>query len=119
MADEVTLTILQQELHALFGDEISTILAPEAYMGCYYLTILHPDANKSSGLKTLSDFLGISLDKFSVFGDNYNDLGMFDLAGTSIAVSNAQEAVKEKAHIVLPHSNDEDAVAKYLQGLNL
>ena len=117
MADEVTLTMLQQELKGLFGDEISTILAPEAYMGCYYLTILHPGANKSSGLKTVSDFLGISLDKFSVFGDNYNDLGMFDLAGTSIAVSNAQEAVKEKAHIVLPHSNDEDAVCKYLESL--
>jgi len=44
---------------------------------------------------------------------------MFELAGKAIAVSNAQELVKEKAHIVLPHSNDEDAVAKYLDSLKL
>jgi len=119
MADKDTLTIIQQELVGLFGDNISTILAPEAYMDCYYLTILHPDANKSSGLKTVSEYLGVNLDKFNVFGDNFNDLGMFELAGKAIAVSNAQELVKEKAHIVLPHSNDEDAVAKYLDSLKL
>lgn len=119
MGDKDILTIFQQELNGLLGDNITSILAPEAYMGCYYLTILHPDANKSSGLKTVSDYLGVDLAKISVFGDNFNDLGMFELAGTSIAVSNAQDAVKEKAHIVLPHSNDEDAVAKYLKGLNI
>jgi len=34
MADKDTLTIIQQELVGLFGDNISTILAPEAYMDC-------------------------------------------------------------------------------------
>ena len=42
---------------------------------------------------------------------------MFEKAGTAIAVSNALDEVKEKADIVLPHSNDEDAVAKYLSKL--
>ena len=42
---------------------------------------------------------------------------MFSLAGTSVAVSNAQEGVKSLADIVSLHTNDEDAVAKYLQGL--
>ena len=118
MADKDILSIFQQELQSMFGDEISTILAPEAYMGCYYLTILHTDANKSSGLKTISEYLGVNLNDVSVFGDNFNDLGMFELAGTSIAVANAQDSVKEQANIVLEHTNDEDAVAKYLQGLS-
>jgi hydroxymethylpyrimidine pyrophosphatase-like HAD family hydrolase len=39
---------------------------------------------------------------------------MFKLAGTSVAVSNALDEVKELADIVLPHSNDEDGVAQYL-----
>ncbi len=117
MADKDTLTIFQQELYGIFKDEITTILAPEAYMGCYYLTILHPDANKANGLKTLSEHLGIHLDKMSVFGDNYNDLGMFELAGTSIAVANAQGKVKESASLILEHTNDEDAVCKYLNTL--
>ena len=46
-----------------------------------------------------------------------NDLGMFKLAGTSVAVSNALEEVKAVADLVLPHSNDEDAVAKYLKSI--
>jgi hydroxymethylpyrimidine pyrophosphatase-like HAD family hydrolase len=45
-----------------------------------------------------------------------NDIGMFKLAGTSVAVSNALEEVKAVADVVLPHSNDEDGVAKYLKG---
>jgi len=40
---------------------------------------------------------------------------MFKLAGTAIAVNNALDAVKAEANIVLDESNDEDAVAKYLQ----
>jgi hydroxymethylpyrimidine pyrophosphatase-like HAD family hydrolase len=32
-------------------------------------------------------------------------------------VANAQEGVKEKADIVLPHTNDEDGVARYLASL--
>ena len=42
---------------------------------------------------------------------------IIELAGTSVAMFNAQEKVKEKADIILPHTNDEDGVAKYLQGL--
>ena len=42
---------------------------------------------------------------------------MFDLAGTSVAMKNAQPEVKYLADIVLPHTNDEDGVAKYLEEL--
>ena len=119
MADEETLTIFQKELQIIFGNNIKCILAPEAYMGCFYLTVLNPHADKSSGLKTVSEYLNVNLSNFSVFGDNFNDIGMFELAGTSIAVSNAQDRVKELANIILPHSNDEDAVANYLKNLNI
>jgi hydroxymethylpyrimidine pyrophosphatase-like HAD family hydrolase len=33
-------------------------------------------------------------------------------------MANAQEKVKENASVVLEFSNDEDRVAKYLEGLN-
>jgi hydroxymethylpyrimidine pyrophosphatase-like HAD family hydrolase len=42
---------------------------------------------------------------------------MFELAGVSVAVANAQEGVKKSAKVVLPHTNDEDAVARYLEAL--
>ncbi len=117
MAEEMLLQALEQNLRALFDDELKYILAPEAYMGCYFLTILHKDADKAHGIRSVSEAAGFDLDKLTVFGDNLNDIGMFELANTSVAVANAQEDVKEKADIVLPHSNDEDAVAHYLEGL--
>jgi len=44
---------------------------------------------------------------------------MFELASTAVAVANAQEGVKSQADVILSHTNDEDAVAKYLEGLKL
>jgi Cof subfamily protein (haloacid dehalogenase superfamily) len=115
--DEVLLRELAFHIEKIFGDTLKYILAPEAYVGCYFLTVLHKDADKSHGIKNVSEYIGFDLEKLTVFGDNFNDIGMFELAGTSVAVANAQEGVKKAARIVLPHTNDEDAVAKYLQSL--
>jgi len=117
MGEEMLLQALEQNIRAIFGDELKYILAPEAYMGCYFLTILHKDADKAHGIESVSEAVGLDLNRLTVFGDNFNDIGMFNLADTSVAVANAQEGVKEKADIVLPHTNDEDGVAKYLEGL--
>jgi len=114
MADEVLLTELEKNLKAIFKEELKYILAPEAYMGCHFLTILHKDADKSHGIQSVSEAAGFDLNKLTVFGDNFNDIGMFELANTSVAVANAQEGVKCRADIVLKHTNDEDGVAKYL-----
>ena len=117
MGEELLLRDLTQHIESIYGDEFKYILAPEAYIGCYFLTILHKDADKSHGIQSVSEYVGFDLAHLSVFGDNFNDIGMFELAGTAVAVSNAQEGVKEKANIVLKHSNDADGVAKYLESL--
>ena len=117
MGEEKILRELDSRLQAIYGDSLKYILAPEAYVGCYFLTILNKDADKSHGIRSVSEYSGFDLEKLTVFGDNFNDVGMFELAGTSVAVSNAQDGVKKLADIVLPHTNDEDAVAKYLEGL--
>ena len=118
MGEEELLVELHEHLQNIFGDDLKYILAPEAYVGCHFLTILHKDADKSHGIKTISEYLEFDLEKLTVFGDNFNDVGMFELAGKAVAMHNAQEGVKEKANIVLPHTNDEDGVARYLEGLN-
>jgi len=115
MADEALLIELEKNLKTIFKEDLKYILAPEAYMGCYFLTILHKDADKSHGIKSVSEAVGFDLKKLTVFGDNFNDIGMFELANTSVAVANAQEGVKQCADIVLKHTNDEDGVAKYLE----
>ena len=115
MAEEELLVELEAKIKTIFGDTLKYILAPEAYMGCYFLTILHKDADKAHAIQSVAQAAEFDLDKLTVFGDNLNDLGMFALANTSVAVANAHEEVKRKADIVLEHTNDEDAVARYLE----
>jgi hypothetical protein len=117
MGEEALLRDLAQHIESIYGDEFKYIVAPEAYIGCYFLTILHKDADKSHGIKSVSEYLGFDLENLSVFGDNFNDIGMFELAHTAIAMKNAQEGVKAKADVVLEFTNDEDGVARYLEGL--
>lgn len=59
----------------------------------------------------------IDLKRTVVFGDNHNDISMFQVAGLSIAMGNAEEELKRVAdHITL--TNDEsgvsDAIYKYI-----
>lgn len=117
MGEEKLLRELASLLEKIFGNSLKFILAPEAYVGCYFLTILHKDADKAHGIRSVSEYSRFDLSGLTVFGDNFNDLGMFELASTSVAMANAQEEVKNKADIILPHTNDEDGVAKYLEGL--
>jgi len=117
MGEEEVLRALHKHLESLFGDSLKFIIAPEAYVGCYFLTILHKDADKSHGIKSVQEYCNFNLDRLTVFGDNLNDLGMFELANTSVAVANAHKELKEQANIVLEHTNDEDGVAKYLCGV--
>ena len=116
-ADLEQLEELQENLKAIFKDEIKYILAPEAYLGCYFLTLLHKSADKAHGLQKVHELTQIDYKHFTVFGDNLNDIGMFNLAHTSVAVANAHEEVKKIATFVSDHTNNEDAVAKYLQKL--
>jgi len=105
---------LTEHLKKTFGAVLEYKLSPEKYSDGWFLTILHPEGDKAHALKKVAEYLGRDTHEMTVFGDSINDIGMFKLAGTSVAVSNALDEVKEVADIILPHSNDEDAVAKYL-----
>ncbi len=97
-----------------FADAVEAKLSPEKYGGGWFLTLLHPEGDKAHAMQKVCDYLRIDPSKATVFGDSVNDLGMFAKAGTSVAVANALEEVKRAADIVLPRTNDEDAVAHYL-----
>lgn len=115
MGEQTPLTELMKHLQNIFGDTLEFKLAPEAYLGCYFLTILDPLGDKAHGLMTVAAHLDRDVGDFTVFGDNLNDIGMFNLSGTAVAVQNAQPQVKDAADVILPHTNDEDAVAHYLK----
>ncbi len=105
---------LTEHLKKTFGKELEYKLSPEKYSDGWFLTILHPEGDKAHALQKVADYMNRNIHEMTVFGDSINDIGMFNLAGTSVAVSNALDEVKEVADIILPHSNDEDGVAKYL-----
>jgi len=117
MAEEDVLVELKEHLETIFGDTLKYILAPEAYVKCYFLTILHKDADKAHGIESVSEYSGFDLKNLTVFGDNLNDIGMFELANKAVAVANSHEDVLALADEVSAFTNDEDAVAKYLESL--
>ena len=78
------------------------------------LELGHPDAGKGSALQFMANYLGIPLENTIAIGDNYNDLTMFEVAGMSIAMGNAEERLKELSTHITKHHND-DGVAYALR----
>lgn len=58
--------------------------------------------SKAHGLKPLLNHLGIEAAELVTFGDAPNDIPMFELAGFSVAMSNAWPEAKRAAHAVSP-----------------
>ncbi|WP_268913092.1 Cof-type HAD-IIB family hydrolase [Lentilactobacillus sp. SPB1-3] len=70
---------------------------------------------KSTGLKVLADYFGVSQKDIYAFGDEANDLSMISYAGHGIAMKNAIPSIKDIATDVTDYTNDQNGVAKYLR----
>jgi hypothetical protein len=70
----------------------------------------HPETHKGNGIKLLAKYLNIPINEVIAMGDQANDIDMLREAGLGIAVSNATEETKAAADLVLPVSNEDDAV---------
>ena len=77
----------------------------------YFLEIITKQVSKASGAAYVKDLIGA--DKIVAFGDNLNDIPLFEVADEAYAVSNAEEKLKNIATGVIG-SNDEDAVAEFI-----
>lgn len=82
------------------------------YNGMYCLEIFSSKVNKKNALIKLKKLLGC--EEVVVFGDNFNDLPMIELANRSYVPENALPEIKEKVTGVLEDCNH-DGVAKFLQ----
>jgi len=108
---------LKREFIEKLGNSVEVKCQKDVYLDGYFLTILHPYGDKAHALESLREMIGVGHECLTVFGDSSNDIGMFALANEKIAVKNALDELKKMATDVLPHSNDEDGVARYLDGL--
>ena len=83
------------------------------FPGWYEVTVSHPEADKGQALGALCQLWKDAWDRVVVFGDDLNDLPMFEAADFAVAVRNAAPAVLAKADQVIP-GNDSGAVIEYL-----
>jgi Cof subfamily protein (haloacid dehalogenase superfamily) len=84
----------------------------------YYLDVTHPDANKGFVIRFLSEWFKVPLEEIATLGDMPNDIMMFEKSGLSIAMGNANEAVKKLAARTTD-SHDEEGFAKAVEKLIL
>lgn len=80
--------------------------------GSYFLEIYSSEASKANAIKSLSNLR--KDDKIICFGDNINDIPMFEAANEGYAVKNAVDDLKNIATDVID-GNNEDAVAKFVE----
>lgn len=80
----------------------------------YWFSLLSPIANKGNGIYQLSKSLSICKENIISFGNDLNDITMFENSGCSIAVSNSEEQLLKIADMITL-SNEEDGVADWLK----
>jgi len=63
----------------------------------YAYHVTSPDVDKGVGLRRTADRLGRDPSEFAVIGDSENDAAAFGIAGTAVAVANADDTAKAAA----------------------
>ncbi len=82
-------------------------------LGCN-LEVNAKGATKGNALLKLGESLGIAREEIMAFGDASNDHSMLKLAGTGVAMANADKETKAVADYV-SLSHDEDGVARFIE----
>ncbi|MEG0165623.1 HAD family hydrolase [Anaerorhabdus sp.] len=77
-------------------------------------SITNGEATKGNAIKTIADMMNVKKEEIMIFGDNYNDITMFDVAGVGVAMGNSDEEIKALAtHNAL--DNNHNGVSEFLE----
>jgi len=96
---------LVTELEAICKNSAQFYLAERGTV----ISIGAKDTSKKTGVERIRERLGLEKDEVAVFGDDFNDFEMISEYKHSVAMGNAEEAIKKAAtHITL--TSDEDGV---------
>ncbi len=108
-----------QSLREKYSDHLNLYFTEDMVAtGCYWLQSFHREASKGNMLKVLAQQLKIPKERIVVFGDNLNDIDMFQVAGHAVAVENALPEVKESADEIIG-GNFHGSVLQYLEPIFL
>lgn len=103
-----------EEIHYLLKSNYNLYyhLTQDIYSNYYWLEISNINANKKDGVKFIKSYLNVS--RLISFGDNLNDLPMFEESDEKYTVSNAKDELKNYSTKII-ESNDNNGVAEFLK----
>lgn len=84
----------------------------------HYFELLPPGVSKGSALKELIAICGFSREKCYAIGDHMNDAELLTEAGIGVAIGNAPDELKAMADMVLPVTNEEDAICYLIETID-
>lgn len=93
-----------------FGDQVNVIATDRGAL----VQIMAKSASKEEAVQAVLHEIGIHADQVMVFGDDYNDWGLFQMCGFPIAMGNGIDELK-KCAAYITESNDHDGVAAALE----
>ncbi|CDJ30606.1 uncharacterized protein EMH_0059780 [Eimeria mitis] len=86
---------VRSRLETELGDKIGFA---QSHMGAF--EVVPPGVDKGEALRLLCEALGVSPEVVLVLGNAHNDLSMFEVAGTAVAVGDGYASAKEAADFV-------------------
>ena len=90
---------------------IQSVFYHDPVLQAWYLEVFSADAGKAAAARRIAKL--VQANRIVAFGDNDNDLSMFEIADECYATSNAPKAIQEQADGVIP-SCDDDGVARFM-----
>lgn len=99
------LSVLEKEMYNHLKERMGVFRSEP-----YFLELVPKGIDKALSLAVLLKKIGLSREEIIAIGDGFNDLSMIKYAGMGIAMSNAQQTVKDNADFITL-SNEEDGVA--------
>ena len=101
------------------GTELGLHIDPSTapvFPGVTILNLTAPGISKGNGVEWAARRAGIPARELLVVGDSGNDVSMFGIAGTAVAMGQASAEIKAAAHLVT-ESLDDDGSALALHAL--
>lgn len=100
---------LETKLKDSFGGEVDIYLSAP-----WFLEVMPKGINKGLGLELVCRDMGITMDEVIAFGDSFNDIPMIQMAGTGVAMGNAEDELKANADFITDDC-DNDGIAAALE----
>jgi Cof subfamily protein (haloacid dehalogenase superfamily) len=75
------------------------------------IDVTAPGATKGQALQWRAEQLGLTRDDVMAIGDNFNDVGMLEFAGTPVVMANAVDELKTRGWFVTGHQDDAGVAA--------